>query len=136
MKTSSGDWIWRNAKSAIAELIEGTTAVSEKHWRKETCEKATQALNEMARIDKTTFHKLKQQQKQMKAQRFQRKYVSNDCQRHWYEVAEAAVANFADFNLNSKKHEIYDLYHNEKPQTLAPTRFISLIEKKEKREKQ
>jgi hypothetical protein len=135
LKATNGDWMWNNAKCAIGELIESTTTVSEKHWRKETCEKASNALTEMARIDKATFHKLRQQQKQMKAQRFQRKYVSNDCQRHWYQVAEAAVANFADFNLNSKKHEMYDLFHNEKPATLAPTRFISLVEKKEKREK-
>jgi hypothetical protein len=125
IKSVPGDWIALNAKVAIPEMIDNVTVLSEKHWSNGLIERANLALGAMTRIDKAVVQKYRAQQKQMKAQRYQRKYISNECQKQWNAVAEAAAEGFAaDFNLNAKKHEIYDIFHNEKPEVLAPSRFV------------
>jgi serine/threonine-protein phosphatase 2A regulatory subunit B' len=125
----SGDWIWNNARKGILEMHDNVVTVSEKFWHLGTREKAARAISEMSKIDKTTFHKLRVQQKQVRAQRRQRKYVSNDVQRHWAEIVDAAMEAYGDVNVKEKKRRIYDLFHNEGPETLAPTRFITMFEK-------
>jgi hypothetical protein len=127
VKNSSGDWIWTNAKIAIPELIDGVTLISEKFWSKMISDKATVALGEMAKIDKATFHKLKQAQKQAKAQRFQRTFIANDCQRQWVDVEEAARHRYPEIDYRPLRHLIRDLFHNEKPEMLAPTRFGPMV---------
>jgi hypothetical protein len=124
----AGDWIHMNSKVAIPELVENMVVVSEKYWAKPTAEKATTALSALAKVDKALYHKIRAQQKQMKGQR-QTKYLANDCQRYWYQIADTALDRFSDFNLNAKKHQMYDLFHNEKPETRAPSHFVSGLDK-------
>jgi hypothetical protein len=118
-----GDWVATNSKAAMTETFDNVCALKEKHWLLSVTEKAGLALIGMAKVDKSTFQKLRAQQKQLKAQRFQRKYIGNECQKQWNRIAEAAGANHPDLNVNAKKHDIYDLFHNERPEVLAPSRF-------------
>jgi hypothetical protein len=135
INAAPGDWIAVNAKTVITEMIDNVVWVSEKYWEKSVAEKAVQALAALAKIDKALYQKLRTQQKQMKSVKGQSTYVANDCQRYWYEIAEGALDAYSDFNLNAKKHEIYALFHNEKPEARVPSHFITGYDAPDKKKK-
>jgi hypothetical protein len=123
-----GNWIAANAKRAMLEMYDNITMVSEKFWHSGTREMAVKALSEMSKIDKNTFHKVRQRQKQEKAQRHQTLYVSNNVQRRWNEIVDTAMDKYGDVNVKDKKKRIYELFHNEGHETLATSRFITIFE--------
>jgi hypothetical protein len=119
-----GDWIWKNGKYAVTEMLDNVTFLSEKFWHEDIKEKAVRAIAEMVKVDKATFHKLRLQQKQSKTPAYRRKYVANECQKQWGQVVELATENWEETDRRAKKHEIYDRFHNEGPESLAPTHFL------------
>ena len=71
-------------------------------------------------------------QKQMKAQRYRQK-VPNDCQRAWIAIAKAARDNGEVFDIRRKYDEFQKWFHNEKHETLAPSRFVPILQKDKER---
>ncbi|OHT17151.1 hypothetical protein TRFO_12681 [Tritrichomonas foetus] len=130
------NWIGVNSRYAIRAMYEPITNVIEKHWNKTNVEKCSSALSEMCKINKHTYHKIKTYQKQLKAQRYKPR-VPNDCQRAWAAIAKtAAELGDKSFDLKEKLKELHTLFHNEKKPTLAVSRFIPILEKHKKVEKE
>ena len=58
------DWILQHSRIGIAEMFEAVNTASQNHWNRGTMEKANLVLGEMAKINKTQYHKMKMAQKQ------------------------------------------------------------------------
>lgn len=58
------DWILQHSRIGIAEMFEAVNTASQNHWNRGTMEKANLVLAEMAKINKTQYHKMKMAQKQ------------------------------------------------------------------------
>ncbi|OHT09471.1 hypothetical protein TRFO_04550 [Tritrichomonas foetus] len=136
-KATPENWVGLNNKVAMHEMFENVSLIAEqKHWCKANAEKAQQALNDMNRINKNMYHQMKMAQKQRRAQRYIHR-APNDCQRGWAAIARKAKERSPnnEFDLNAKLKEFYDLFHNEKKETLAPTRFVPVIPKDKNKDK-
>jgi hypothetical protein len=118
------DWMKNNVKCAMVAMLANVSVLADKFWFPTANEKATRAVVAMAKLDSHTFRALRDLQKQAKAQSAFSAPPTNDCQRRWAAVLDLAAKRGDDGNAKVKKHEIHYLFHNERPETLAPTHFL------------
>ncbi|OHT13706.1 serine/threonine protein phosphatase 2A 57 kDa regulatory subunit B beta isoform [Tritrichomonas foetus] len=128
-------WIGLNSRAAIHAMYESVQGVIEKYWLKSNVEKASHALTEMCRINKHSYHKMKTYIKQLKAQRYKPR-IPNDTQRGWAAIAKLAAKNGEEFDLNEKLKLFHTKFHNEKKPTLAVSRFMPVLEKHKRENKE
>ncbi|OHT13550.1 hypothetical protein TRFO_03292 [Tritrichomonas foetus] len=113
LKQPPDEWIVENSRVGIVEMFDAISIAATSHWCRINMEKANLVLNEMAKINKTQFHKMKIAQKQAQAQKPPPK-KSNTFIRKWTYITKKASRRGYDVNIDEEVEIISEYFSNDK----------------------